>query len=100
MNLLAAPEEEGEEEQEEEEEEEGEEEEGDEEEGKRKNGMRRTCCNQFLLIILYTVYLNYVEVAGLDYEKVWYKVLGQVIYHRRAKQWNLKLYFWNYKKKT
>ena len=68
--------------------------------GKRKNGKRRTCCNQFLLIILYTVYLNYVEVAGLDYEKVWYKVLGQVIYHWRAKQWNLKLYFWNYKKKT
>ena len=39
------------------------------------------------------------EVAGLDYEKVCYKVLGQVIYHWRAKQWYLKLYFWNYKKK-
>ena len=29
------------------------------------------------------------EVAELDYEKVWFKVLGQVIYHSRAKQWYL-----------
>ena len=36
------------------------------------------------------------EDAGLDYEKVWYKVLGQVIYHWRAKQWYIKLHFWNY----
>ena len=34
------------------------------------------------------------EVAGLDYEKVWYKDLGDIICHWRAKQWYLKLYFW------
>ena len=33
---------------------------------------------------LYTAYLNCVEVAGLDYEKVWLKVLGHVIYHLAA----------------
>ena len=36
------------------------------------------------------------EVAGLDYKKVWYKVLSQVIYHWRAKHWYIKLYFGNY----
>ena len=30
--------------------------------------------------------------------KVWYKVLGQVIYYWIVKQWYIKLYFWNYKK--
>ena len=25
------------------------------------------------------------EVAGLDYEKIWYKVLGPVIYHLESK---------------
>ena len=33
------------------------------------------------------------EVAGLDYEKEWYKILGQVIYHSRAKQWYLNFTF-------
>ena len=47
-----------------------------------------------ILILYNNLYLNCVEVAGLDYEKVWYKVLGQVICHWRAKQWYLKLYFW------
>ena len=35
------------------------------------------------------------ELAGLDFEKVWYKVLGQVFTIWRAKQWYIKLYFWN-----
>ena len=35
------------------------------------------------------------EVAGLDFEKVWYKVLGQVIYHLESKTMYIKLYFWN-----
>ena len=34
------------------------------------------CC---ILILYNKTYLNCVEVAGLDDEKVWYKGLGQVI---------------------
>ena len=32
-----------------------------------------------------TAYINCVDIAGLDFEKVWYKVLGQVIYHLETK---------------
>ena len=35
------------------------------------------------------------DIAGLDFEKVWYKVLGQVITICSPKQWYTKLYFWN-----
>ena len=52
--------------------------------GKRGKG-KRTCCNQQFNLNLYTAYLNFVEVAGLNFEKVWYKVLGQVIYHLESK---------------
>ena len=48
----------------------------------------------YILILYNNLYLNCVEVAGLDYEKVWYRVLGQVICHWRAKQLYLILYFW------
>ena len=33
----------------------------------------------YILILYNKSYLNCVDVAGLDYEKVWYKGLGQVI---------------------
>ena len=45
---------------------------------------------QYVGLLLKTVK----HVCGLDYEKIWYKVLGQVICHWRAKQWYLKHYFW------
>ena len=45
--------------------------------------------NNLYLILYNNLYLNCVEIAGLDYEKVWYKVLSQVICHWRAKQWYL-----------
>ena len=34
------------------------------------------------------------EVAGLDFEKVWYKE-AKLFTIWRAKQWYIKLYFWN-----
>ena len=35
------------------------------------------------------------EVAGLNFEKVWYKVLGQVIYNLESKTMVYKTLHWN-----
>ena len=47
--------------------------------GRGKNHSKLLLSCKICLILHNKSYLNCVDVAGLDYEKVWYKGLGQVI---------------------